>query len=164
MDLMRKKWLKNTIAASIVILFPIVFGIYFWDELPQTMTTHWGADGTPDGFSSKAFAVFVPTLFIFAAHWVCSLATMLKGKFDKQNVKAVGIVLWIMPVVSVFCNAMVYAAALGYTWKINVIAPILFGLLFIVLGNYMPKIRQNAVYGIKLPWTLKNEENWNKTH
>jgi len=36
--------------------------------------------------------------------------------------------------------------------------------LFIVIGNYMPKCRQNYTMGIKLPWTLNDEENWNKTH
>lgn len=162
--MMHKEWLRKAIMTSIIILFPIAVGIYFWDELPQTMVTHWSANGTPDGFSSKAFAVFVPTLVIFAAHWICAVSMLLFSNYKKQSPKAVGFVLWIMPAVSVFCNAMMYAAAFGAEWNISVIAPVLFGLLFAVIGNYLPKVRQNAVFGIKLPWTLKNEENWNKTH
>ena len=42
--------------------------------------------------------------------------------------------------------------------------PILIGLLFIVIGNYMPKTKQSYTMGIKLPWTLASEENWNRTH
>ena len=38
------------------------------------------------------------------------------------------------------------------------------GLLFIIIGNLLPKCRQSYTMGIKLPWTLNNEENWNKTH
>ncbi len=38
------------------------------------------------------------------------------------------------------------------------------GLLFLILGNYLPKIRQNRTMGIKLPWTLQSEENWTRTH
>ena len=42
--------------------------------------------------------------------------------------------------------------------------PVFMGLLFAVIGNYMPKCKQNYTIGIKIPWTLNNEENWNKTH
>ena len=38
------------------------------------------------------------------------------------------------------------------------------GLLFVVIGNYLPKARRNYTIGIRLPWTLANEENWNRTH
>ena len=38
------------------------------------------------------------------------------------------------------------------------------GILFLVIGNYLPKCKQNYTIGIKLPWTLNDEENWNKTH
>jgi uncharacterized membrane protein len=41
---------------------------------------------------------------------------------------------------------------------------ILMGILFILIGNYMPKTRQNYTIGIKVPWALDNEENWNRTH
>ena len=38
------------------------------------------------------------------------------------------------------------------------------GVMFIGLGNYMPKLKQNYTIGIKVPWTLNSEENWNMTH
>ena len=40
----------------------------------------------------------------------------------------------------------------------------LIGMLFIIIGNYMPKARQSYTIGIRIPWTLDNEENWNRTH
>lgn len=33
-----------------------------------------------------------------------------------------------------------------------------------LIGNYLPKCRQNYTMGIKLPWTLNSEENWERTH
>ena len=42
--------------------------------------------------------------------------------------------------------------------------PILLGLIFIAIGNYLPKCKQNYTIGIKIPWTLASEENWNRTH
>ena len=43
-------------------------------------------------------------------------------------------------------------------------APVFVGLLFLILGNYLPKLRRNRIMGIKLPWTLASEENWTRTH
>jgi uncharacterized membrane protein len=59
---------------------------------------------------------------------------------------------------------MVYATALGYGINVEIIMPLLVGLMFIIVGNLLPKCRQSYTLGIKLPWTLHNEENWNKTH
>lgn len=38
------------------------------------------------------------------------------------------------------------------------------GFLFAVMGNLMPKIRQNYFIGIKTPWALEDEDNWRRTH
>ena len=38
------------------------------------------------------------------------------------------------------------------------------GITFIIIGNLLPKIKPNRTLGIKLPWTLKSEENWFATH
>ena len=38
------------------------------------------------------------------------------------------------------------------------------GIIFVILGNYLPKAKQNYTFGYKIPWTLNSEENWNKTH
>ncbi len=55
---MLKKNKSRIIISSIIILLPMIFGLIMWDKLPDTMTTHWGADGNADGFSGKVFAVF----------------------------------------------------------------------------------------------------------
>jgi hypothetical protein len=43
-------------------------------------------------------------------------------------------------------------------------AGLLIGVVFIIIGNYMPKCRPNRTIGIKIKWTLANEENWERTH
>ena len=72
--------------------------------------------------------------------------------------------LWIIPVLSVGMHTFVYLIALGYGVRMEVVMPILCGLIFTIIGNYLPKCKQNYTIGIKIPWTLNNEENWNKTH
>jgi uncharacterized membrane protein len=69
-----------------------------------------------------------------------------------------------IPFMTVTLVPITIFAGLGYDIPIEKIVPAFVGLLFIVIGNYLPKSKQNYTVGIKLPWTLNNETNWNKTH
>ena len=74
---MLKKNKLKVIISSIAILLPMIFGLVMWNKLPDTMTTHWGADGNADGFSGKVFAVFGLPVIILVLHFVCLLFTLL---------------------------------------------------------------------------------------
>lgn len=150
--------------ASVLTLLPMLFGVIFWDKLPETMSTHWGTDGTADGSSGKAFAVFGIPLILLALFWVCMIATSFDKKNATQSKKALSIIFWIIPCLSFFVNTLMYSAALGREVNIPLLMPILLGAIFILIGNYMPKTKQNYTLGIKIKWTLNNEENWNATH
>lgn len=158
----KNKW--KLILSSAVILLPLLAGLILWNKLPEQMITHWGADGNADGWSSRAFAVFGLPLFILAMHWLCALFTAKDSKNKDQNKKVFGMVLWICPIVSLFAGAAIYAAALGKAFDMNMIGLLLIGLMFVVIGNYLPKCKQNHTIGIKVMWTLSDEENWNATH
>ena len=155
---------KKLILTSIIILLPIVIGMILWNKLPDKLPTHWNSAGEIDGWSSKAFAVFGLPGFLFAVHWVCVLASSADPK--KQNIegKVLNIVLWICPIISVLGAVLMYGAALGMEFRVEKIIPLLVGVVFIVIGNYLPKCKQSYTMGIKLPWTLNDEENWNRTH
>ncbi len=160
--LKENKW--KVIVSSVVILLPIVFGLMLWDKLPDTMTTHWGADGNADGSGAKAFAVFGLPVILLALHMVCLLLTALDRRQKGQSPKALNIVFCVVPFISLFTGATVYAAALGKDFDFLALIPGLLGIMFVVIGNYLPKIKQNRTLGIRVSWTLNNEENWNKTH
>lgn len=55
-------------------------------------------------------------------------------------------------------------AALGYPLRVDFWVKFSIALLFLLLGNYMGKIKHNYFVGIKTPWTLASEEVWQKTH
>ena len=161
---MIKKNLKVLIITSIIILLPILAGVILWNQLPDPMPSHWNAAGNVDGWSSKPFAVFGLPLILLAAQWLCVLGTAADPKKNNHPTKIVHLVLWIIPVLSVVMNTFVYLIALGYGVRMEVVMPILIGLILTIIGNYLPKCKQNYTIGIKIPWTLNNEENWNKTH
>jgi uncharacterized membrane protein len=59
---------------------------------------------------------------------------------------------------------MVYCNAMGVELDVLKIGFLVIGVLFLILGNYLPKCKHNYTIGIKIPWTLASEENWNATH
>ncbi|MBR7132294.1 MAG: SdpI family protein [Clostridia bacterium] len=150
--------------SSVIILLPIVVGGILWSRLPEQLAVHWGTDGTADNFSSKAFVVIGLPLILLLLHWVCVLVTAKDPKNKNQNRKVFGLVLWICPVLSLFTSAVIYTTALGFEPKVSNIALALIGIMFLCIGNYLPKCKQNSTIGIKVKWALQNEANWNATH
>lgn len=158
----KNKW--KLLISSIAILLPMVFGLIVWNKLPEQIATHWGADGNVNGWSNRSFAVFALPLFIFLTHWFCIFCTSRDSKNRNQSKKVFGMVLWICPITSLVANGMIYATALGKTIDVNFIVFLLTGLFFVIIGNYLPKCKQNYTIGIRVKWALENEENWNATH
>lgn len=159
-----KKYLSTMIAASVVILIPMVVGLLLWNRLPEQITTHWGVGSTPDGWAGKELVVFGMPALMLALQWACALVTSLDPKMKDTDGKPLKLVLWLCPVLSVVCCGVIYGYALGLDLNMDNVALLLVGLLFVVIGNYLPKCKQSYTLGIKLPWTLKSEANWNATH
>ncbi len=155
---------KTLIITSIVTILPMLIGVICWNRLPDVMATHFGLNNEANGFSSKAFAVFGLPAFLLALLWVGAFVTSRDPKKQNISPKVFSLTLWIVPVLSLFVAAMMYPINLGYKLDVIFFAELLLGLLFIIIGNYLPKARQNYTIGIKIPWTLANEENWNRTH
>ena len=145
-------------------LAPMLAGLILWNHLPETMATHWGADGVADGWSGRGFAVFGLPLILLAVHCLCLLITAIDNRNKNQSQKALAMAFWIMPVTSWFSCGTVYYTATGRGLELMGLVPAFMGVVFAIMGNYMPKVKQNRTLGIKIPWTLANEENWNKTH
>lgn len=161
---MIRKNLKTIIITSILTLSPLFVGLILWNKLPSQIPTHFNFNNEPDSFSSKGFAVFAIPLFMLAMHLVCVFATKLDPKMKSINDKIFTFVLFIIPATSLLVCTMIYPAALGKEINSGLYAMLFLGFIFTVTGNYLPKCKQSYTVGIKLPWTLDNAENWNKTH
>ena len=161
---MIKKNLKTLIITTIVILLPILAGIYLWDHLPEQLPYHWNASGEVDGWCGKPIAVFGMPLLLVAIQWICALGTAADPKKANHSEKVMQLILWIVPVISIVMHTLVYMTALGTAVQVEMIMPLFIGLVFTIIGNYLPKCKQSYTIGIKLPWTLSSEENWNRTH
>lgn len=160
----KSEYKRVMITTSIMILLPVIVGIVLWNTLPKEIATHFGADGQADGWSSKPMAVFGMPLLMLALQWFAFLVTSNDPKKRNINKKLFVCILWLIPVISLITMISIYAIALGYSVDIGMVTNFLIGILFIIIGNYMHKIKQNYTVGIKIPWTLSSETNWNKTH
>ena len=161
---MIKKNIKTLVITSIITLLPILVGLIIWDKLPEQIATHFNTQGVADGFSSKGFAVFALPVFLLAVHWICTLGTAADPKQKNHSDKMLTLVLWICPVISLLVSSCIYTYSMGINVDMILITTLLFGTMFIIIGNYMPKCKQNYTIGIKISWTINDEENWNFTH
>ena len=149
---------------TLVCLVPIVAGALLYERLPETMATHWNLNGEPDGWSSRAFAVFGLPGILLAVNLILPFALKADPKHGNMSEALVKITVWTIPLISLLCCGLTLARGLGYSVSVEFWVPIFMGVLFIFIGNYLPKTKQSYTMGIKLPWTLNSEENWNRTH
>ncbi|WP_423831720.1 SdpI family protein [Streptococcus equinus] len=159
-----KKINKEFLMTALVIALPMVIGVIFWNQLPEKIPTHFGIDGQADGYSSKLFTLFAfPALFLL-------FQIICLASFEKESVK-VNIpakmrrfYTWLIPVLSLIIQGSIYANALGFIKSGPTLVTTFLAIVFIVIGNYLPKIQRNATVGIRIPWTLSDDKNWYKTH
>ncbi len=161
---MIKKNLKTLIVTTIITLLPILAGLILWDKLPEQIPTHFNIHGEADGFSSKAFGILGLPVFLAALHWICAIGTNADPKQKNHSDKMMTLVLWVCPLISLLVSSVIYAHAMELNVDVVFIMCLVLGATFTVVGNYLPKCKQNYTIGIKISWTLNDEENWNYTH
>ena len=161
---MTKKHLSIMIITSITILLPILVGVLLWEQLPQQLPIHWNMAGEVDSWGSKPMVVIGMPLVLLALHWIAILATLSDPKKRNHPQKILALLYWLVPTLSIVLMALTYSAGTGSEIRVEKICTMLVGLLLVFIGNYLPKAQQNYTIGIRLPWTLHSEENWNKTH
>lgn len=161
---MIKKYKETLIITSIITISPTLAGLLLWNQLPEKIATHFGSNNIADGWSSKPTAVFGLPFLLLALHLFTVLITLNDPKRKNISEKFLHMIFWLIPVLSLVVNLSCYGISLGYKINIGIIVNIFVGILFIIIGNYLHKIKQNYTVGIKIPWTLNSEENWNRTH
>ena len=155
---------KLVLFTSILILLPSLVGCVFWNQLPEEIPTHFNLLGQADGYNHKMSAIFgLPTLMLLM-HWLLLFIMIKDPKSSNISSKIQVLIYWIIPFVSCLVMIPIFGESLGYSMMSGLLAQIFMGVVMIVIGNYLPKTRRNYIIGIRLPWTLENDENWRKTH
>ncbi|MBQ2752921.1 MAG: SdpI family protein [Firmicutes bacterium] len=158
---MNKKLMGLT---TIICLLPMFLGITLYEALPDMIPSQWGFSGEISSYMSKNSMVFYMPVFMAFCNLVVHAAFHVDPKRANQSETLKKITAFIVPVLSMIFIPLSYLAGLGVNINIVPIAMLIVGVVFMLIGNYMPKCRQNYTMGIRVPWTLNSEENWNRTH
>lgn len=148
---------------------PVVYLAIVWNKLPEKVALHFNLQGEPDRFGNKSelwisslllTGMSIGLYFLFAN--LHRIDPKRYAKDNKDRTFSIGITLIIF--LSLIQFLIIYSA---YKGNIKLESGLIFscvGILFAILGNYMYNIKPNYFVGMRLPWTLENEDNWKKTH
>ncbi len=157
--------MRKILAAIILVMFGLSGALY--SRLPEQIPTHWNILGQIDQYMPKPQGAFLlPTLaaiIVVLFHLAPSFFQTPKEKLQLFEREWKIIQLAILGFFAYLHAVILYISLYPRTEMM----PLMFiglGSLFILMGNYMSKIRQNHFLGVRVPWTLANEDNWNKTH
>lgn len=156
---------KTMLLSTILCLLPILLGLALYEQLPEQVPIHFDFAGNPDNYASKPFAVFFLPLLMAAINLLCHWL-MSKDKKVQEASPAPLLVItgWMIPVLCNILTPITLFMGIGKQLPLLTISSLICGLMFIIVGNYLPKCKPNRHMGIKLPWTFASEENWRRTH
>src|SRR5213079_550684 len=158
---MRSRWFGLVIAVVAVAL-----SLWAYPRLPPSVVTHWSLNGTPDGYSSRLWALaIIPVMLV-----IMTVIFNVLPKIDPRHenyVKFLSSYWLIANAVIVFllvAHGLIIAAGLGFSIQIDRLMPLGIGLLFVFLGNFLTRVEPNWFVGIRTPWTLSSDTVWRRTH
>ena len=161
-----KKISINNIVQIAMLAISVVLSIYFYQIFPAVVPTHWGISGQVNGWSPRWIGAFLLPAILFVLYFLFDLLPKIDPKKENYADFKKVYSFFKTAIMAVLFGVYIVASlnAVGVMVSVDFWIPLLVGLLFIALGNYFAKIRNNYFVGIRTPWTLGNEEVWNKTH
>ena len=152
-----------------IVLGMCLISAYAWLQLPDDIQipVHWGIDGQPDRYGGKAQGLLLmPSITLLT----CLLFRVIPIFEPRRRNLLRSMTAYRITCLSV-CMLLfgVHAATIGSllgVFQVNTInlVSLFLALMFIVIGNYLGKVRSNFLFGIRTPWTLSSDLSWNKTH
>jgi uncharacterized membrane protein len=152
-----------------ILIIPAIYLAIVWNKLPEKVAMHFGWEGKPDRYGQRSELLLATVLMVAMGGIIYLILTNIyridPKKYAAENKTrlrrlAFGVVVFIT---AVLCM-VIYSASSGNVRFSTGLILAGTGLLFAFIGNYLPNLKPNYFAGLRLPWTLENEENWRKTH
>lgn len=162
---------KFMIISFVLSILNLIASLIYIPTLPDIVPMHFDANFQVDAIGSKwimLIPAFLPLLI--------SLGILLELKLRKNdypNRKPLQITMLIITIFFICVNFFLFwtmqgeaviGAKMEHMPHLGYLLILAFGLLFIAMGNFFPTITQNKTLGIKISWTLNNEQCWKLTH
>ncbi len=163
-----KKQLAINLVILLVAISPIGYLLMVWDSIPPTFVTKFELNRSFEQIQTRQELLIATSILAV----VSGLLYLLMGNLKKIDPKVKestpkSSFLRLGLIVTLFLVAMNYFLILSAknAWVMNTkTVLVFFGLLVLLMGNYMNNLKPNYIAGIRLPWTLKDPDNWRRTH
>lgn len=158
----RREW-----PALILILLAVAVTIWLYPRLPDPMPTHWNFQNEVDGYSSRAAGAWLMPLMAAGIYLLLVAIPFLDPR--RENVASMAdlyrlVRLGMTGFMTLLHIVLLMAVLYGRSDLVGRAVPAIVGLLFLLIGNYMPRMRPNWFMGIRTPWTLSSDTVWRKSH
>lgn len=157
----RHDWPLWVLMAGLVLASIIVY-----PYLPDKVPGHWNIHGQVDAYYPRSFGAFFAPFLTIAIYLLMLFIPLLDPRRDNYQrfSGAYTFLRWSLVIFFMLVYAATILVALGYQVNVALLVKAMVAILFIIIGNYMGQFRHNYFVGIKTPWTLANEEVWQRTH
>ena len=166
-EIIMDKFLKRII--WLFIIGPAVYLAIVWNTVPETVALHANLKGEVDRYGSKNELIILTIILTVVNAAVYLLLPQVyridPKRFAAENKSRLYRIAFAVSVFIAAVLCLLIYSSIHDNMKFSsrfILAGV--GLLFAVIGNYMYNIKPNYFAGIRLPWTLNNDENWKKTH
>lgn len=155
-----RKWFP-----AILVFAAFAVSIAAYRRLPDRVPIHWGMDWQPNGWAGRFFGAFgLPGIMAFLWGVMIVAPSIDPRKTNYTKFTESYAVIYAVILTSMFAlHLMSLGIALGYRVPVERILPAILGVLFIGLGNFMPRVRSNWTMGFRTPWALSNDVVWSRT-
>lgn len=152
----------------LVSLTPLIYLAIVWPTIPDVVPMHYNLKMEPDRMGNKSELWLSTSILCGVSILVYLLVTNIQ-KIDPKRYKntSSGTFNKIATAVAIFITVLNFVILVTSSGKMQLSINLIFcliGLLFTVLGNYMRNLKPNYFVGMRLPWTLSDDENWKETH
>lgn len=158
--------MKKHLFPITLIVLTLLAWLICYPNLPNEVPIHWGANGEVNGYASKLSALLIMAGLMIFIYILLSFLPKIDPRKEnyKHFNKTYNIILNSILLLFFGINLLVLLSALGYDIPMRYFGPIAVGVIFMILGNFMQRVRSNFFIGIRTPWTLSSDEVWKKTH
>ncbi|HAN09055.1 MAG TPA: hypothetical protein DCP90_00395 [Clostridiales bacterium] len=148
-----------------IIFLSIIGTVLIYPYLPNQIPIHWGISGEIDG-RGKKWMSFITALLPLGMYLLFYMVPFIDPKRENYKLHRKAYFYIVIAVVMFMIVLHWLTIAVNFYSNIDVVLcmRVMFGILFVVLGKYMRKLKFNYFAGIRTPWTLSNEVVWAKTH
>lgn len=151
-----------------VILLMCALSAWAWHQIPDDarIPTHWNAKGEANGYSTKNTGLFLMPGMMAGLSLLLALFPAITPRREHllQSMRVYNLLWSAILLFFLMLHFAMVLIALGKPVPMAGVVQIGIGVLFVVSGNWMGKVRSNFIMGVRTPWTLSSELSWNKTH